>query len=166
MGFKRGELLSQPFIYIFTLIVSAFVIYFGFTTISGFQEEAKLVELSKFVSDMSDVVDTYYNLDIGSGKKINLAVPNQLEEICFVKIGGAVNTNADEFFREVLKDNTKYNMFTLPLDALPSPAPDFTIDNLEITGDENPLCIKTDGRFRATIETKVKNNNVYVELRR
>ena len=43
---KRGEPLRQPFIYIFTLIVSAFVIYFGFTTVASFQRESNLVALS------------------------------------------------------------------------------------------------------------------------
>ena len=168
MGFfmKRGELLSQPFIYIFTLIVSAFVIYFGFTTVASFQRESNLVELSKFVSDLNNVVDTYYNLDIGSSKKISLMVPSQIEQACFVKIGSQINANVDEYFRAILKDNSQYNLFTLPLDALPAPAPDFAIEHLQIEGNENPLCIKTKGRLNAIIETKVANNNVYVEIRK
>ncbi len=163
---KRGNLLGQPFIYIFTLIVSAFIIYFGFTSVSTIQKEAKLVELSRFIDEMNTVVDTYYNLEIGSGKKISLPTPDGIDEVCFVKIGEKINSDVDNYFREVLKTNTRYNVFTLPLDELPSPAPDFTIENLDTDGNENPLCIKTKGRLNAVIETKVRNNNVYVEIRR
>lgn len=163
---KKGELFSQPLMYIFTLIASAFVIYFGFTSVSSVQREAKLVELSRFTNDLNEAVDTYYNLDIGSSKKLSLNVPSNVEEVCFVKIGMPVNRNVDQYFMELLSDNSQYNLFTLPLDALPAPAPDFKINNLEIDGNENPLCIATKGKLNAIIETKVRNNNVYVEIRR
>ena len=41
-----------------------------------------------------------------------------------------------------------------------------TIPHLEVNSEENPLCISTQGRLNAFIETKARERSVYVEISR
>lgn len=165
--FMKKGVAEQVFIYIFALIVMALVLVFGFRSILDIKEKAELTEISKFISNLKDLINTYYNFDVGSSKEIKLNAPSKVNEICFVnpkqEIKGKIS---DAFFYETLKENTKYNVYILPLDAYPEPAPDFIIEHLEVNEKNNPLCIKTkDGILKAIIETKAKEKYVYVEMR-
>ncbi len=163
---KRGQLLSQPFVYIFALVVGALILVFFFFFVLDLKKTADFTELSTFVNKLQDVIDGYGNFDVGSSKKISLSLPGKVEKVCFVNPDLALNTaGLDDFFASVLQSNKKNNLFILPLDAFPSPAPDFFIEGLIVLS-ENPLCVETDGVLKISVETMLHNNKIFVDVKR
>ena len=140
----RGQLFGMPFVVIFSLIVMALILLFGARSIRDLGGVADMTELSRFVGNLQNVVEVYYNYDVGSKNEVSLNVPGKIEKICFFNPGGSINVGVDMEFRERLEDNSRDNMWILPLDAFKSPAPDFRIEYLRAgVGGENPLCILT-----------------------
>lgn len=94
---KKGQLLSQPFFYIFALIVIALLLIFGFTYIRKLMNTGCGVESISFISDIQTKVNEIYSLSYGSsyecaltrvaGKtnnKCEIVMPDNVDGICFV----------------------------------------------------------------------------------
>ena len=161
---KKG-ITVQPFIFILTLIVMAFVLAFGLKSFLDIKKTADLTELSNFIIKLEDEVEVFYNFDVGSKKDLNLNLPLNVERICFFNTGERINVNMnDDFFRAVLESSRRDNVFVLPLDAFSKV--DFYVDGLRVDNIENPLCFNVKGKLMAEIETILYNNNVYVQINR
>ena len=132
---KKAQLLGQPFIYIFAIIVAALVLVFGTKAILDLKEKQELAELTTFVTKLKEDVAAYYRFDIGSSKELNLNLPRKVKKVCFTE-------NKLEIFPKVFFLN------------------EFKIPYLKPV--ETPLCIDTNGKLKAIIETKPR----YVEIRR
>jgi hypothetical protein len=161
---KRG-VSTEPFIYILTILIIAFVAIFGFRSFNDVKDTADFTSLSKFVNDLQNEVDRYSNFDIGSEKRVKISLPGEVEEICFVN-KNEINQDIDDELKNIFEANEKDNMYVLPLDSFPAPAPDFKIDKLDISEEINPLCFETEGFLNAVIETKVRDNKIYIEIRK
>ena len=159
---KRGQLLAQPFIYISTLIVAALIIIFGVRGIATINEERQNIELTTFITSLRDNVNTYYNFDEGSLKKLNLPLPENVNEVCFYNKDKQINAPTDEIVKTLMELDTINNVFLLPLGE--NIKSEFNVPNLKNIND-NPLCIKVKGKLNAVIETKIENNKVYVEIK-
>jgi len=132
---KRGQLLGQPFVYIFAIIVAALILVFGTKSILDLRERQELVELATFVTDLKEEVAAYYRFDIGSSKELDLNLPRKVKQVCF--------------YENKLKVSPE--IFALN---------EFKIKYLKPV--ETQLCINTNGKLKAIIETKAK----YVEIRK
>lgn len=162
----KGQI-NQVFIYISALLFMALILLFGVRSIMDFKEKAEFAELTKFVSDFKKEIENYYNFDVGSVKYLSLSVPGKVKQICFFNPDKKISVKVDDDFKFVLETDKQYNMYTLPLDAYPSPAPDFKIPHLVNTADENPLCVDTkSGVLKAVIETKEGKNDFFVDVRK
>ena len=111
---KNGQLLSQPFVYISALIIGALIIIFGARAIGDIDKERKNVELATFITSLRDNVNTYYNFDEGSLKKISLYLPDNVERVCFYNKDKIINADIEESFRKLLEIDTVNNVFLLP----------------------------------------------------
>ncbi len=168
MSKMKGQLMSHPFIVIFSLIVMGLILVFGAKSIYDLKKAADLSELAAFVKTFQDQVAVYYNLDVGSSKILSVVVPQKIEAICFVNPGETItNKQEDPFFMSILEDNKRDNMYLSPLGAYPAPAPDFMIEHLRVDGKENPLCIQIQqGKLQAVIATMSGDKEVFVAIRR
>ncbi len=159
----KGELFSQPFIMIFAILVGALILVFGVKSFIDIKGGAEDVELSKFAAILKNNIDTYYNFDVGSSKKLSLVMPAKAKEVCFYDDSKPVNIAADEFFQAVLED-TKDNMFILPLGSYFKTQ--FRIEHMKNGAGKNPFCVvKRDGKLNVIIETKAGLNDVFVEVK-
>lgn len=154
---KKGELLSQPFTYIFALVLMGILFFFGYKAITGFQEKAELVELTNFVNDLKYNIKTYYNFDIGSSKQLNLNIPKKVKRICFTNLDENTATT-DSCLKLLINKND--NLYICPIESFSMNT--FKIDYLMIS--QAPLCFDVNGKFNAKIKKIVYNKKPYVEL--
>lgn len=156
---KKAQLLSQPIIFIFAIIIAALILTWGSYNIYKFTKTARTIELGTTLTDLKDITNTYYNLDEGSSTEINLKLPKQVKYICFTDPNKPLVTygleQIDPDLPQLLQAKGK-NIFIIPTTIKPST---YYIDKLIPI--ENPLCIKTLNSLKATIE----NKGTYVEIR-
>ncbi|MFH0936343.1 MAG: hypothetical protein V1815_01535 [Candidatus Woesearchaeota archaeon] len=155
---KKGELLSQPFIYILALITIVLLFFFGYKAINDFQQKAELVELGNFVNDLKYNIKTYYNFDVGSSKQINLNLPKKVKKVCFTNLNEIPNS-ADPELKLLMNNND--NMYIFPIEDFSMNS--FKIDYLKVS--QAPLCFNVNGKFIATITKIIYDKKSYVELK-
>lgn len=157
---KKAQLFSQPIIFIFAIIIAALILVWGSYNIYKFTKTANTIEIGTALTDMKDVVSTYYYLDEGSSTIINIKLPKQVKYICFTDPDEPLlSTNLEQIepnLSQLLQAKGK-NIFVIPSTNKP---PTYYIDNLKPI--ENPLCIQTLNSLKATIE----NKGTYIEIRR
>jgi type II secretory pathway pseudopilin PulG len=163
---KRG-VSNLVFIFLFALILMALILAFGIKSFMKVKATADLVELLTFEENLNEAVQQYYSFDAGSSAEKTFAVPSKITSVCFfdprqpVTSGGLDPTLA--FF---LRENKKDTFYTLPLDAFPNPAPDFLIEHVTVDVSTNPLCISTQRKLTLFLETIVRTNNIFVQVKR
>ena len=158
---KRGQLMEQPFIFIFAIIVMAFILIFGFYAVKRFSVFGEDVQIATFVQDLDNEAQKYFYYSLGSSNNIDLRIPNKIKCVCISNPGSAIVESElekcnDPLLKEIISGSEK-NVFI-------SPIKDFKINRYEIKNlkaIQNPLCIETNGNFKAVLETKKD----YVEIR-
>ena len=140
---KRG-ILDLPFVYIFMIIVIAFILLFGLNMIFKLNELKEKTIYLTFKTDLEREVEKMYDMNKGSvttykfnSKNKPLKVPKEIKEIC---IDGS----------NVILDNIKYE--------------DFEIENLRSYDNGlNEICVDTkNGYFQFRLENDVIDNDIYV----
>jgi len=147
---KKAQILSQPIIFIFILIVSALVLAFGIRAVLNLQERAELIQLTTSVEDLKDYVETYYSFVEGSSTEITLNFPSKIKYICIVAKSNKVPENIknyDPYIEDYISASPDYNLFMIPQEYKISR---FKIPNLKPAQD--PLCFSNP--FKAIIENK------------
>ena len=157
---KKAQLFSQPIIIIFALVIAALILTWGSYNIYKLTKTARTIELGTALTDLKDLVNTYYNLDTGSSTEINIKLPKQVKYICFTNPNEplVITNNIEKIspdLAQLLQIKSK-NIFIIPTTIKPST---YYIKNLKPI--ENPLCIKTLNSLKAIIE----NKGSYVEIR-
>ena len=96
---KRGQLLSQPFFYIFAMVVIGLTIFFGYYIINRLQGTACQVENQQFLADLEKNINRIYSIGYaGSSQecaivsrygqselKCELLKPSGIKGMCFVE---------------------------------------------------------------------------------
>lgn len=107
---KRGQLLSQPFFYIFAIIVIGLILIFGFTYVGKVLKTGCEVETLDFVSDVQAKTNELVSLSYGSSYECSVVkavgqsdsrcefiLPNNIRGICFVDTTKTYNPNDISF---------------------------------------------------------------------
>lgn len=82
---KKGQLMAQPLIYIFYLVVAALIIFFGIKVIGNIGNTGDKVEYVAFVGDIKEKIDSAYTYNLGSVVSLDdITVPSNIVEVCFV----------------------------------------------------------------------------------
>ncbi|MFH1376364.1 MAG: hypothetical protein ABIH25_01890 [Candidatus Woesearchaeota archaeon] len=82
---RKGQLMGQPFVYIFLLIVAAIILFFGVKAIINVINTGQEVEYQRFVSDIEEVESKVYHDSFGSIMSLeNINIPNSISEICII----------------------------------------------------------------------------------
>ena len=111
---KRGQLLSQPFFYIFAIIVIGLLLVFGYRAISGTTSFANTVGFVKMIDDIKKNVNEMNRLFPGSStecvllragastkNECEIIIPNEIKGLCFI------DTNSAITFSEIPYNNVK-----------------------------------------------------------
>lgn len=164
---KKGQLLSQPFTYIFALVVVAMIVSLGFYLITRTTKIASDVDVAKFKIDFEKKVLEISYLTPGSGDDVNMVAPTGVNGVCFLdmkagslevdKIKFSDIKNDVELFLEAEK--TSNNMFFSITKGKTASIKSVQIPKLKPK--TNPLCVEfTSGRMKVGLENKGK----YVEV--
>ncbi len=82
---KKGQVIGQPFVYIFAIIVIALILFFGFRMVNNLIDFEKDVDYADFLNNFDNEINVVYAESFGSTKSLeNLRVPDEATEICFV----------------------------------------------------------------------------------
>lgn len=153
---KKAQILSQPIIFIFILVVSALVLFFGIRAVLNLQQRASLIELTTSVNDLKDITQQYYSFSEGSSTEITISFPADIKYIC---IGNNQNIpdnvkKYDQYITEYIAASPDYNLFVVPKQKISR----FKIPNLKPITD--PLCLIN--QQKAILE----NKGTHVEIRK
>jgi len=109
---KKGQLMSQPIIYLFYALVAAMILIFGIKVIVGIKDNSERVEFESFFNDLKSEVNKVYQDSYGSRLSLDkLTVPKKIDEICFVG-EKELDKVRDEDLRELIRlDNDGNNVF-------------------------------------------------------
>ncbi len=142
---QKAQLLGQPFIYIFAIIVAALILAFGVRMTLKLKDTGEYVRLIDFKNELEKNVNVYYSFDAGSNDFFQVSLPPSLRYACFYNPDKAiVNSEYPELNKIVVY--RKDNLYFLPLDAFPNKQTSFKIEKLK-TLEENPKCIKNGMKY-------------------
>ncbi len=135
---KKAQLMSQPFYYIFIIIVIALVLVFGYRMINNLlnlQEQSKFVQ---FREDFKKEVNDVYTKNPGTRISQELLIPKDLKEVCFKQFQTYTKVSA-------------------------SPYNSFNVDSLIPLNDN--YCLKVNNnKLSFTLENKILNQKTIVEV--
>ena len=156
---KRGQLIGQPLIYIFALIVAALILFFGIQQTLKILETSNYIKIIDFKDKLDSQVKTFYSLDPGSSspQPYKLSLPSKITQICIY----SSNKDQTDFTNEELNKYLSVrnsNIFFLPLDSFKNKQLDFTIEHLEAPDEQNPIC------FRNNQEYNLKTTSTAVQI--
>lgn len=126
---KKGQMLSQPFFYIFAIVVIGLILIFGFRYIGKILKTGCEIETLDFVSDVQTKVNELISLSYGSSfecsivkasgqseSRCEFVVPDNVRGLCFVDTTKTFD-EADIIFSDtkqivtVLGSDTSRNLF-------------------------------------------------------
>ena len=80
----KGQMIGQVFIYLITLVLVSFLLFYGYRAISTFKEKTDQVSYIQFKNDLQNTIETL-SLDFGSVKVKQFTVPDNINVVCFVR---------------------------------------------------------------------------------
>src|SRR3989338_539125 len=107
---KRGQISGMVFVYIFSAIIIALILIFGYRSIIGTKEKVEQTELAilknKIISDIGAM-----KTDFGSSKEVSYSIPQQTELCLFdLEKKDAIFKNLPEGFNPLIIDSIRNNI--------------------------------------------------------
>ena len=158
---KKGQMLSQPFIFIFYLVVIAMILVFGVKVFSYLRCYDDRVEYHDFITRFESKISTIDNDAVGSNIGLSeLMIPSDVDEICFFNYTRDYNNELDE---GVLSDDLRAWM-KIKLEAgdednvyiySPKSCGDLELksEKIDIILEDNFCEDLTDGEFNVVLES-------------
>jgi len=82
---KKGQVIGQPLVYVFAIIVIALLLFFGFRMVGKIIGFEKNVDYADFLNNFDNEINIVYSESFGSTKSLErLRIPEEVVEICFV----------------------------------------------------------------------------------
>ena len=108
----RAQLYSQIFIYILTIILISFILFYGYSAVQNFKKRAEQVCQLKFKNDLVNAVEIISS-DFGSIKRKDLELCAGYSQVCFVETieRPALPNNIDPIIKDSILSNTGKNVF-------------------------------------------------------
>ena len=151
---KKSQMIGQVFIYIVTVVVVGVILLFGYNAIMTVKEKSDEVIISKFKSDVANMVEITAS-DFGSVKIKYFELPARYTKACFVKnyggFPGATSTlfNKYPIMKDSVEDEVEKNLFLIENSVRES----FFVGDVDVTSDV--YCFNTvNNRIRIKFEGK------------
>lgn len=152
--------INPIYIVVFLIVILIMVGIFVYVKYYGINE-TESSDVDNFIMNFKDIINEDYSSNTQPNEELDLQVPREINEICFVNPDKGISGNIDKDFENLLKTNKNYNMFILPIKSFKIPY--HRINHL-IVLEKNPLCIKTNGNFKAYVSATNYKNRKYIEL--
>lgn len=151
---KKGQMLSQPFVYIFALVVGALILVWGGKTVLDLVNTGSQVNVGSYIESLESDVAAYKNFGEGSKTSKKVDFPQDITYICFLdleknptdcqrkeagnKIVKCKPAELDEDFAFQIEVPNK-NIYVLPLSAVKINS--FLVEDLKPKLG-NPFCVR------------------------
>ena len=157
---KKGQLLSQPFIFIFYLVVIAMILVFGVKIFSYLKCYDDRVEYHDFITRFESKISTIDNDAVGSNLDLSeLLIPSDIEEICFFEEVSYAGELEEKVWNDKLRDwmeiklgaNSEENVYIYS----PESCGDLELksEKIDIVFDGNFCENLADGEFNVVLES-------------
>ena len=80
---KKAQLMSEPFVWIFALIVGALILIWGIKTVMDLKDTADTVDLGRFKTQIETLAKSMKNQGEGSSEVIPVQVGAKVKFVCF-----------------------------------------------------------------------------------
>ncbi len=151
---KKAQLFSQPFMIIFTLIVIALILFFGYKVILGLTNTGEKVCKVKFTQDFQNEVDDLYTQPIGSNTRINIPTCASMKAVCVLTVNPSAQVpykDIQQVLNALSQTPTSNNVFFSSTEQKTSFEP-LSIKKLQPS---KTVCDDTlDGKFTLLLENK------------
>lgn len=109
---RHGQLYSQIFVYILTMILISFIFVYGYNAVQNFKKRAEQVSCLKFKNDMVNAIESISS-DFGSIKRKELQLCAGYSKVCFVESFESPNIpgNIDPIIKDSILSSTGRNVF-------------------------------------------------------
>lgn len=167
---RKGQMLSQPFVYIFALVVGALILVWGGKTVLDLVNTGSQVDVGNFVKSLESDVAAYKNFGEGSKTSRKISFPNNINYICFLDLEKKANDckrkeagdkvvkctaeELDDDFAFQIEESNR-NVYVLPMSELKINS--FNIEDLKPTSG-NPFCV------RNGVDINIISKVSYVEI--
>ena len=103
---RRGQIQTQVFVYILSLVLASLLLVYGYNAIRTFNEQSKFVELLRFMidvkNDVKEIKSSYGDADLKS-----VIIPDGYKELCFVSTNAIGNPLFDVEDHPLIKDSVR-----------------------------------------------------------
>ena len=79
---KKGQMMSQPFVYMFALILGGLILVWGGKMIYDLVGTSNEAEIGTFYNDMKTEVNEYYNYEDGAARAVKIRLPKDIKYFC------------------------------------------------------------------------------------
>lgn len=149
---KTSQLYNQIFIYVLTLLLTSFIIVYGYNTIQNFKQRAEQVSCIKFKNDLKNAIDAILS-DYGSIRKEDLQLCYGYKQVCFIETFEEIDRNnlptKDPIIKDSILSDTGKNVFFVDQIAKES----FYAGNISVNPDvlcineiNNKISLRLEGR--------------------
>jgi hypothetical protein len=132
----KAQIQGQIFIYILSVVVVTLVLMYGYRAIRGFNQQAQMIDILEFKTTLQNEIDGIRS-DWGSVKTLQIKVPNDYKEVCFVDLnkGGIINASYP-LIADSVNSGVKQNLFLVRNLGEES----FYLGNITLAGPANMVC--------------------------
>lgn len=149
---KKSQLYSQIFIYILTIVLTSFILVYGYTAVNNFKKRAEQVSCIKFKNDLKSAIESISS-DFGSVKSKDIQLCAAYNKACFVESFENPNLppDVDPILKDSVLSNSGKNVFMYDLGNIAKES--FYIGKISV--DPDVLCIKSvNSKISFTLEGK------------
>ncbi len=162
---KKGQLLEQPFVFIFAIVVIGLIFLFGFYIVRNLVSLGDNVDLRVLVNNLESKVKECKNLDFGSVCDLSKITFSSIRVVCFIDPDSEFSIS--RIPSGFIKSNVNRTLSSKRYNVYFEPLPDKRLNQnyvfiSDIRPNTNPLCQNVIGsRLRLFLE----NKGDYVEVR-
>lgn len=129
----KAQMIGQVFIYVMTVLIVSFLLFYGYKAIVNFKDKADQVSLIQFKNDLENAVESL-SFDYGSVKVKEFTLPENTEKLCIVKNYPEmpkISGTGYPLMEDSINSGVTQNVFLLSSEIEES----FFVENIDITGD-------------------------------
>ena len=122
---KKGQLIGQPFVYLFIIIVASLILIFGVRWVYQLNDAGGEMMTETFLNDIEASVNSVYSDSSGSVKSLEgIKVPAKMKEICFADTSLTFNSSEvsdsllERYMSEAFDSDLEDNVYISPSNSL------------------------------------------------
>lgn len=146
---------SSVFVFALIAVFAVLILYFAFSYMSNLAESTREKEMIIFVKSVQSIIAVQSKQGSGSSVDKILAVPSEVESICFVDKSKAFDNLANSELTTQIGAYPEANFFIMPLEKFKAEK----LDGFEL--DKTPLCVNViNGKLRLKLTSQQGTTNI------